>query len=75
MSIAFLLNNQEKTEVIDLDGTREYCDSVSTLLQMSVAHSSLWILTCDHTEMDNTLFDTTSTQFDLPCNPYNHYPS
>jgi hypothetical protein len=75
MSIAFLLNNLEKTEPIDLDGTREYCNSVSMPLQMSVAHSSPRVPTSDQTEMDNTLFDTTSTHPDLPCHPYGHYPS
>jgi hypothetical protein len=31
MSIAFLLDDQDKTEPIDIDGTREYCDRVSML--------------------------------------------
>lgn len=75
MSIAFLLDDQDKTEPIDLDGTQEYCDSVSMLSQMPVAYSSLWTPTHDQTEMDNTLFDTTLAQSDLPHYPYGHYPS
>jgi hypothetical protein len=74
MSIAFLLNNQEKTEPIDSDGTREYCHSVSMPSQMPVAFPSPRIPTSDQIEMDNTLFDTTLTQPDLPCRPYGHYP-
>jgi hypothetical protein len=75
MSIAFLLDDQDKTELIDLDETREYCDSVSMPSQMPVAYSSLWTPTHDQTEMDNTLFDTTLAQPDLPHYPYGHYPS
>jgi hypothetical protein len=74
MSIAFLLNNQEKAEPIDSDGTQEYCDSVSMPLQMPVAFPSLRIPTSDQIEMDNTLFNTTLTQPDLPCRLYDHYP-
>jgi hypothetical protein len=74
MSIAFLLNNQEKTEPIDLDGTREYCCSVSMPSEIPVAYSSPRIPTSDQIEMDNTLFDTTLTQPDLPYCPYGHYP-
>jgi hypothetical protein len=72
-SIAFLLNDQDKAEPIDIDGTQEYCDSVSMLSQMPIAHSSPCIPTCDQTEMDNTLFDTTLAQPDLPHHPYGYY--
>jgi hypothetical protein len=74
MSIAFLLNNQEKTKPIDSDRTLEYCDSVSMPSQIPVAFSSPRIPTSDQIELDNTLFDTTLTQPDLPCRPYGHYP-
>jgi hypothetical protein len=73
MSIAFLLDDQDKTEFIDLDGTQEYCDSVSMLSQMPVAYSSLWTPTHDQTETDNTLFDTTLAQPDFPHHPYGYY--
>jgi hypothetical protein len=74
MSIAFLLDNHEKTEPMDSDGTQECCDSVSMPSQMPVAFSSPRIPTSDQFEMNNTLFDTTLTQPDLPCRPYGHYP-
>jgi hypothetical protein len=75
MSIAFLLDDQDKTEPIDFDGTQECCDSVSMLSPMPIAHSSPCIPTRDQTEMDNTLFDTTLAQPDLPHHPCGHYPS
>jgi hypothetical protein len=74
MSIAFLLDNHEKTKPIDSDGTQGCCDSVSMPSQMPVAFSSPRIPTSDQFEMNNTLFDTTLTQPDLPCRPYGHYP-
>jgi hypothetical protein len=74
MSIAFLLENQDKTEPIDLDGTGECCESVSMPSRMPAAHSSPWIPMCDRIEMHNTLFDTTLAQPDSPHYPYGHYP-
>jgi hypothetical protein len=74
MSIAFLLNNQDTTEPIDLNRTREYCDSVYMPSQMPVAHSSPWTPLCDQTETDKTLFDTILAQHDSPHYSYGHYP-
>jgi hypothetical protein len=73
MSIAFLLGSQDKTKSIDLDGTRGYYESVSMPSQMLVAHLSPWMPTCDQTETDNTLFDTSSKQHDSPHRLCGHY--